>query len=163
MSPQPAVLVRTHLVALLPLTSDTPGCQDSHFPSPPHPAPGSWGLPSGAISQASLWSPTPTTHQGLVGLCVGPLHVPLCVLQATTSTHHQPRPSSMALGPPPFCTSPCGCCTNSQTQHVPSRTPHLPIFVGVKNTTPLARLPFAQSSAGLGAGEGSGGRTAPNT
>lgn len=63
--------------ALLPLTSDTPGCQDSHF-SPPHPAPGSWGLPSGVISQASLWSPSPPTHQGLAGLCGTPACATLC-------------------------------------------------------------------------------------
>lgn len=140
---QPAGLVRTHLpqqhwdpvdrshLALLAFKTPT-----SHpYPTPPHPTPGLLG--SSLWGHFSVFSVEPhPTHGGLAGLCVGPLHLPLCVLRATASAHRQPCPRSRALGPPPFRTSPCVPCTNSQTEHFHSRTPYLPMFEEVKSMTP---------------------------
>ena len=109
---------------------DTPSFQDSHFPSPPHPwAPGLF--PRGPVFSVE---PHPTCLH-LPGLCVGPLHLPPSCPPGPCLSPSPAGSSSRARALSPCHTS-LGCCTHSPTQRVHSRTPHLPIFVGVKSMAP---------------------------
>lgn len=141
---------------------DTPELTFLAFKTPASPLPPSLGLPASFL-------PSPTTSQSSLcpcslypltfsGLRRAPLNLPLhrppgnCVhCQPVAASLLPACPRTRAGEPPPSCSFPCVCCTNSQTQRVHSRKFHLPIFVGVKSMTPHGPASISLSSAGLGA------------